>query len=118
MDSLVSATALPAHLCSLQDIHLNSWKFWSRVRCGPRIGNSRLRIGNSPLLLDESTPDDPRRCQAPPEALPLASVAPKRIVPMANARNILIVDYDTDLRDTLVEHLSLHGECEGSAVDT
>jgi hypothetical protein len=27
---------------------------------------------------------------------------------MANARKILIVDDDTDLRDTLVEQLSLH----------
>src|SRR5438093_10836303 len=43
---------------------------------------------------------------------------PKRIVPMANARKILIVDDDTDLRDTLVEQLSLHDEFEASAVDT
>src|SRR6266700_1874411 len=98
MGSLVSSTALPAHLCSLQDIHLNSWKFWSRVRCGPRIGNSCLRIGNNPLLLDESTPDDPRRCQTRLKALPLGVRRPKRIVPMANARKILIVDDDTDLR--------------------
>jgi CheY-like chemotaxis protein len=28
--------------------------------------------------------------------------------PMPNARKILIVDDDTDLRDTLVEQLSLH----------
>jgi len=44
--------------------------------------------------------------------------AAKRIVPMANARKILIVDDDTDLRDTLVEQLSLHDEFEASAVDT
>jgi len=36
---------------------------------------------------------------------------------MANARKILIVDDDTDLRDTLVEQLSLHDEFEASAVD-
>ena len=34
---------------------------------------------------------------------------------MANARKILIVDDDTDLRDTLVEQLSLHDEFEASA---
>src|SRR6266542_5863906 len=51
--------------------------------------------------------------------LPLVSAAClKRIVPMANARKILIVDDDTDLRDTLVEQLSLHEEFEASAVDT
>src|SRR6266513_1544125 len=33
-------------------------------------------------------------------------------------RKILIVDDDTDLRDTLVEQLSLHDEFEASAVDT
>ncbi len=37
---------------------------------------------------------------------------------MANARKILIVDDDTDLRDALVEQLSLHEEFEASAVDT
>src|ERR1700751_228866 len=37
---------------------------------------------------------------------------------MANARKILIVDDDTDLRDTRVEQLSLHDEFEASAVDT
>ena len=37
---------------------------------------------------------------------------------MANARKILIVDDDNDLRDTLVEQLSLHEEFEASAVDT
>ena len=37
---------------------------------------------------------------------------------MANARKILIVDDDTDLRDTLVEQLSLHDEFEASAGDT
>src|SRR5712664_1289588 len=42
----------------------------------------------------------------------------QRIVPMANARKILIVEDDTDLRDTLVEQLSLHDEFEASAVDT
>src|SRR6202023_774233 len=42
----------------------------------------------------------------------------QRIVPMPNARKILIVDDDTDLRDTLVEQLSLHDEFEASAVDT
>jgi len=33
-------------------------------------------------------------------------------------RRLLIVDDDTDLRDTLVEQLSLHDEFEASAVDT
>jgi DNA-binding response OmpR family regulator len=37
---------------------------------------------------------------------------------MPNARKILIVDDDTDLRDALVEQLSLHEEFEASAVDT
>ena len=37
---------------------------------------------------------------------------------MANARKILIVDDDTDLRDTLMEQLSLHDEFEAQAVDT
>ena len=37
---------------------------------------------------------------------------------MPNARKILIVEDDTDLRDTLVEQLSLHEEFEASAVDT
>src|ERR1700694_3470801 len=36
----------------------------------------------------------------------------QRIVPMANARKILIVEDDTDLRDTLVEQVSLHDEFE------
>ena len=38
--------------------------------------------------------------------------------PMPNARQILIVDDDTELRDALVEQLSLHEEFEASAVDT
>src|SRR3979409_2291542 len=37
---------------------------------------------------------------------------------MANARKILIVDDDNDLREALVEQLSLHEEFEASAVDT
>ena len=37
---------------------------------------------------------------------------------MPNARKILIVDDDIDLRDALVEQLSLHEEFEASAVDT
>jgi DNA-binding response OmpR family regulator len=37
---------------------------------------------------------------------------------MANARKILIVDDDTDFRDTLVQQLSLHEEFEASAVDS
>src|SRR5882724_5466826 len=37
---------------------------------------------------------------------------------MANARKILIVDDDTDLREALVEQLSLHEEFEASAVDS
>ena len=37
---------------------------------------------------------------------------------MATARKILIVEDDNDLRDTLVEQLSLHEEFEASAVDT
>src|SRR3954454_16993990 len=48
----------------------------------------------------------------------VSAACPKRIVPMANARKILIVEDDTDLRDTLVEQLSLHEEFEASAVDT
>jgi DNA-binding response OmpR family regulator len=37
---------------------------------------------------------------------------------MANARKILIVDDDAELRDALVEQLALHDEFEASAVDT
>jgi DNA-binding response OmpR family regulator len=37
---------------------------------------------------------------------------------MPNARKILIVDDDNDLRDALVEQLSLHEEFEASAVET
>lgn len=37
---------------------------------------------------------------------------------MANARKILIVDDDTDLRETLVEQFSLHDEFEAFSVDT
>jgi DNA-binding response OmpR family regulator len=49
---------------------------------------------------------------------PVSTSAASKDVPMANARKILIVDDDTDLRDTLVEQLSLHEEFEASAVDT
>jgi len=48
----------------------------------------------------------------------VASLQPLKDCPMGNARKILIVDDDTDLRDTLVEQLSLHDEFEASAVDT
>jgi DNA-binding response OmpR family regulator len=37
---------------------------------------------------------------------------------MPNARKILIVDDDTDLREALVEQLSLHEEFKATAVDT
>ena len=37
---------------------------------------------------------------------------------MANARKILIVDDDAELRDALVEQLALHDEFEAAAVDT
>jgi DNA-binding response OmpR family regulator len=37
---------------------------------------------------------------------------------MANARKILIVDDDAELRDALVEQLALHDEFEATAVDT
>ena len=37
---------------------------------------------------------------------------------MANARKILIVDDDTDLREALMEQLSLHEEFEASSADT
>ncbi|KQW19453.1 two-component system response regulator [Afipia sp. Root123D2] len=37
---------------------------------------------------------------------------------MANARKILIVDDDNDLREALMEQLSLHEEFEASAADT
>ena len=36
---------------------------------------------------------------------------------MSNARKILIVDDDGELRDALVEQLALHEEFESSAVD-
>ena len=37
---------------------------------------------------------------------------------MATARRILIVDDDTELREALVEQLSLHEEFEATSVDT
>jgi len=37
---------------------------------------------------------------------------------MTNARKILIVDDDTELRDALVEQLALHEEFEAEAVDS
>jgi len=37
---------------------------------------------------------------------------------MANARKILIVDDDAELRDALVEQLALHDEFEAEAIDT
>src|SRR3954452_5070341 len=37
---------------------------------------------------------------------------------MPNARKILIGDDDTELRDTLMEHLSLHDEFDVTEVDT
>src|ERR1700757_4082262 len=61
---------------------------------------------------------DPRFTNSRLPVLMLAPAAVYRIVPMANARKILIVDDDTDLRDTLMEQLSLHDEFEASAVDT
>jgi DNA-binding response OmpR family regulator len=62
-------------------------------------------------------PTDTLRTKTRLKALALA--APSRgLYAMANARKILIVDDDTDLRDTLVEQLSLHDEFEASAVDT
>src|SRR6201984_685340 len=39
-------------------------------------------------------------------------------LPMAHAPKILNVDVDVDLRDTVVEKLSLHDKSEASAVDT
>jgi DNA-binding response OmpR family regulator len=38
--------------------------------------------------------------------------------PMSNARKILIVDDDTELREALVEQLALHEEFEATSVDT
>ena len=37
---------------------------------------------------------------------------------MTNARKILIVDDDTELRDALVEQLALHEEFDATAVDS
>ena len=37
---------------------------------------------------------------------------------MTNARKILIVDDDTELRDALVEQLALHEEFDAEAVDS
>jgi hypothetical protein len=37
---------------------------------------------------------------------------------MTNARKILIVDDDAELREALVEQLALHEEFEASAVDS
>ena len=62
--------------------------------------------------------DQPTAILPPKTRLIALRACPQRIVPMANARKILIVDDDTDLRDTLVEQLSLHDEFEASAVDT
>jgi DNA-binding response OmpR family regulator len=43
---------------------------------------------------------------------------PSRALIMTNARKILIVDDDAELRDALVEQLALHEEFEASAVDS
>ena len=37
---------------------------------------------------------------------------------MSNARKILIVDDDTELREALVEQLALHEEFDATSVDT
>lgn len=66
----------------------------------------------------DNRPLDTKLCNSRWRAHKQAHGAANRIVPMANARKILIVDDDTDLRDTLVEQLSLHDEFEASAVDT
>ena len=106
----------------LQDIHPNGRRFWSRLRFG-------LCICNNPLPHDESRPsrqdvinqDFTNRYatnEDPAEGACACSAPARGLYAMANARKILIVDDDTDLRDTLVEQLSLHDEFEASAVDT
>jgi len=45
------------------------------------------------------------------------SIIQAEMEPMPNARKILIVDDDTDLRDALVEQLSLHEEFEVTSAD-
>src|ERR1700721_815343 len=111
-----------SYLPPLQDIHPNGRRFWSRLRFG-------LCICNNPLPHDESRPsrqdvinqDFTNRHatnEDPAEGAFRFSAPPRGLYAMANARKILIVDDDTDLRDTLVEQLSLHDEFEASAVDT
>src|SRR6266576_3827405 len=94
----------------LPDIHPKAREFWSTVRFGLLICNSRLpEYESRPTNQDFPT-------QTRPKAFRARRL--QRIVPMANARKILIVEDDTDLRETLVEQLSLHDEFEASAVDT
>ena len=96
----------------LQDIHLIAREFWSRLWFSLRIRNRRLLQDEQ-----EQTTQDHNQPKLGKRAVPPAPAA-QQDVPMANARKILIVDDDTDLRDTLVEQLSLHDEFEASAVDT
>src|SRR3977135_1935564 len=91
----------------LQDIHPNACRFGSRLRCSLLIRNSRLPQYERRLDVFQVLPPKKRL-----KTLPLRTRRPKRIVSMANARKILIVDDDTDLRGTLVEKVALHAESE------
>src|SRR6201994_3076802 len=49
---------------------------------------------------------------------PRLAACPKGLYAMANARRILIVDDDTELREALVEQLSLHEEFEALSAES
>jgi DNA-binding response OmpR family regulator len=102
--------AIPA---SLQDIHQNALLFWIRVVLACESVTAHYFNTNN------NKSGDPQLTTTASNA-PLARLSSRTAKddPMANARKILIVDDDSDLRDTLVEQLSLHEEFEASAVDT
>src|SRR5947208_3560683 len=89
-----------------------------------KLANSGVDCGSAcefvtiPYLNTNQDPTNPDVTTQNSAKGAVAPAATKGLYPMANARKILIVDDDTDLRDTLVEQLSLHDEFEASAVDT
>src|SRR5207249_8701298 len=81
--------------------------------CPPRLAS---RSGKSPykyrLWLALLAPNALLRARAEPR-----QGAPRTQRPMFNARIFLIVDYDGELRDALVEQLALYEEFESIAVE-
>lgn len=97
---------------SLQDIHQAALLFWVRVIPACELVTAHYFNTNNNKNCDPKLPITVE-C-----GMHARRAGPQKDDPMANARKILIVDDDTDLRDTLVEQLSLHEEFEASAVDT